>query len=212
MLPSQIPVPLINHEPPRYPVTRRSHTMQPLTLDPREWLLDLGATAPEWPLPPSLTVMGNGALVKALTSWRQHPTERLRRLLYALLQDESIKWRADELLRLPAGSGPQRKLVAALEAVRKAGYRRVSLEGMAAAACVTPFHFTRLFKAAVGAPPGQFMKRCQLLQGIDLLAGGSTTISQIAHELDMDRSYFSTQCRQHYGLSPRELRCLLTAG
>ncbi len=64
----------------------------------------------------------------------------------------------------------------------------ISIDDMAAVACVSPFHFIRMFSKRVGMPPGRYLSRMRLEHAKTLLTAGNASLSEIAL-----RSGFSSQ-------------------
>jgi AraC family transcriptional regulator len=81
----------------------------------------------------------------------------------------------------------------------------ISLEDMAGAAGLSVFHFARMFKAATGITPKQFVLRCKLERARDLLLTQDCTISEVALEVGFcDQSHLSTHFKRLYGTTPKQ--------
>jgi len=81
-----------------------------------------------------------------------------------------------------------------------------SLEELAAAVNLSPFHFARVFRRATGLPPHAWLKQRRLEQARALLKSGCTAVS-VAMQLGFaDQSHLSRQFKQVYGVSPGEYR------
>ena len=80
------------------------------------------------------------------------------------------------------------------------------LEDVAQAACFSPFHFHRIFRALMGETLASFVKRVRLERSVYLMshrAGASLT--EIALSCGFSSSSdFSRSFRAHYGVSPRQ--------
>jgi AraC-like DNA-binding protein len=79
---------------------------------------------------------------------------------------------------------------------------RVLLQHAAREACLSDFHFHRLFRATFGETPHDFLTRLRLDRARQLLASGRPVT-----EVCLDTGYeslgsFSTKFRTHFGLSP----------
>jgi len=76
---------------------------------------------------------------------------------------------------------------------------------VAAAAGLSPYHFHRIFKAVVGEPLNQFIKRLRLERALFLMSHApGRTLTQVALDCGFaSSSDFSRSFKQHYGLAPR---------
>ena len=85
----------------------------------------------------------------------------------------------------------------------------VQLNHAARAACLSPYHFHRLFREVFGETPNQFLQRKRLARARELLRTTDFTITRITLDVGFDSSTsFSTLFRRHFGCSPREFRSL----
>ncbi|MEZ6192016.1 MAG: AraC family transcriptional regulator [Phycisphaerales bacterium] len=83
----------------------------------------------------------------------------------------------------------------------------VSREDVAAAICVSPSHFSRLFKRHVGRGFRQTLIRMRADRGAELLAKTDQPIAAVARACGFaDPSYFAKVFQQHHGESPRAYR------
>jgi AraC family transcriptional regulator len=72
---------------------------------------------------------------------------------------------------------------------------------------LSPFHFARLFKAAFGTSPHQFILQRRLERCWDLLCESSLSLTQIAMATGFgDQSHLSRSFRRHFGKTPQEAR------
>lgn len=175
-------------------------------LDMQACATTLSFELPDWFYQRQIHVPATGALARALEVWWRLQPEELKPAVITLMEDEIFRWRVSEFVTLRDGNRQASKLRAAIQTLEDHPFGRPSLGQLASAACLTPFHFCRLFNANFGISPGHFIKRQQLLRGADMLAGSSSSISQIALRLDVSLPYFCSLCRQHYGMTPRALR------
>lgn len=97
-----------------------------------------------------------------------------------------------------------------------AGYRdRVSLQQAASQACLSPFHFNRLFVQAFGETPHEFVTRMRISQAKKLLLAENDSVTDICFDLGYESlGSFSTRFRSLTGLSPVAFRreCRRTFG
>ncbi|MFK3775840.1 helix-turn-helix domain-containing protein [Pseudomonas sp. NPDC089406] len=87
-----------------------------------------------------------------------------------------------------------------------------SLEDLAAAVNLSPFHFARVFRQATGLPPHAWLKQRRLARARELLRSGLPAL-EVALALGFaDQSHLSRQFKQAYGVTPGAYRqaCLLT--
>lgn len=82
----------------------------------------------------------------------------------------------------------------------------LSLEVVAAAAGLSPFHFHRVFKAAMGETLAQFVKRLRLERALHLMTHAPRrSLTDVALHCGFSSSSdFSRSFRQHFGQSPRK--------
>lgn len=81
-----------------------------------------------------------------------------------------------------------------------------SLEQLAAAVNLSPFHFVRVFRRATGLPPHAWVKQRRLEQARALLKGGCAPLG-VALQLGFaDQSHLTRQFKQAYGVGPGEYR------
>jgi AraC-like DNA-binding protein len=83
----------------------------------------------------------------------------------------------------------------------------LDLEQVASVAGLSPFHFLRLFGAALGVTPHQYLVRSRLRRAARLLAEGAHSITEIAYEVGFaDFSNFVRSFHRAAGVSPRRFR------
>lgn len=81
------------------------------------------------------------------------------------------------------------------------------LEKVASLACLSPYHFHRLFREAFGETPNQYLQRRRLATARDLLSSTERTVTEICLEVGFESmTSFSALFRRVYGCSPREFR------
>lgn len=81
-----------------------------------------------------------------------------------------------------------------------------SLEALAAAVNLSPFHFARVFRQATGLPPHAWLKQRRLARAREMLKHGLAA-SQVAFDLGFaDQSHLSRQFKQAYGVTPGAYR------
>jgi AraC-like DNA-binding protein len=81
-----------------------------------------------------------------------------------------------------------------------------SLEQLAAAVQLSPFHFARVFRRATGLPPHAWLMQQRLAQARALLQGGCAPLT-VAMQLGFaDQSHLTRQFKQAYGVAPGAYR------
>lgn len=81
-----------------------------------------------------------------------------------------------------------------------------SLEQLAAAVQLSPFHFARVFRRATGVPPYAWVKQRRIEQARALLKSGCAPVN-VAMQLGFsDQSHLTRQFKQAYGVGPGEYR------
>lgn len=89
----------------------------------------------------------------------------------------------------------------------------VDLKAAADFVGLSPFHFLRLFKAAIGVTPHQYLVACRLRHAARRLAAEDTPVSAIAFEVGFgDLSNFVRSFRRAAGVSPGRWRQLNRSG
>jgi AraC family transcriptional regulator len=82
---------------------------------------------------------------------------------------------------------------------------RLTLDALAGAACMSRFHFSRMFRASMGESPMAYVARRRLESAERLLAQGKRPICEIAVTLGFcDQSHFTRLFRHRTGLTPGE--------
>ncbi|CAN7190082.1 AraC family transcriptional regulator [Pseudomonas sp. PSB11] len=81
-----------------------------------------------------------------------------------------------------------------------------SLEELAAAVNLSPFHFARVFRRATGMPPHTWLMQQRIARARALLQGGCLPL-EVATQLGFaDQSHLSRQFKQVYGVGPGAYR------
>jgi AraC family transcriptional regulator len=80
-----------------------------------------------------------------------------------------------------------------------------TLTDLAQQACVSRFHFARLFRAGTGSSPMAYVQRRRIDRAKSMLASGERKIAHTAAALGFfDQSHFTRTFRRMTGVSPRE--------
>ena len=80
----------------------------------------------------------------------------------------------------------------------------ISLESLAGAAGLSPFHFARLFKRSTGLSPHQYVLRCRVERARGLLMRSKSSIAEVAVDVGFcDQSHLAAHFKRVYGVSPK---------
>jgi len=136
--------------------------------------------------------------------------ERLRELLAAMLTSQNALKR--EVGNLPAARASTReelcKRVHRARDYLHANLRsHITLSDAAIASCLSPFHLLRVFQAAFGQSPHQYLSECRLERAKFLLEKTTIPVTSICFECGFTSlGSFSTLFRTKCGVSPRTWR------
>ena len=84
---------------------------------------------------------------------------------------------------------------------------KLTLETLAAVACLSPFHFHRLFRAMLGEPLGQYVQRVRLETAAFQLQSSPRDVIEIALDAGYESAAaFSRAFEQRFGVSPTDCR------
>lgn len=101
----------------------------------------------------------------------------------------------------------QHRLYRAVEAIHQLYATALTLEQLAGIACLSKFHFLRLFSQAFGLSPLQYVQHLRLERAQSLLKESQLPIQQIADLVGLQNaSSLSRLLKQHTGLAPISLR------
>ncbi|MDT3719341.1 AraC family transcriptional regulator [Pseudomonas oryzihabitans] len=81
-----------------------------------------------------------------------------------------------------------------------------SLEELAQAVGLSPFHFLRVFRRATGLPPHAWLKQQRLTRAQGLLRAGWAPLEVALHLGFADQSHLGRQFKQAYGVAPGAYR------
>ena len=83
---------------------------------------------------------------------------------------------------------------------------RILLDQAAREACLSEFHFHRLFRTTFGETPHDFLTRLRLDRARQMLAS-DRTVTEVCFEIGYESlGSFSTKFRAHFGRSPAEFQ------
>ncbi|MFZ4683615.1 MAG: helix-turn-helix domain-containing protein [Terrimicrobiaceae bacterium] len=118
-----------------------------------------------------------------------------------------ILWQAAHSLTGKAGGSVHSRLDALAMEIRSAPGRSWTMAEMARKSALSLPHLNRLWRAAWGLAPRQFVIRERVLRAVMLLRESDMTIQQIAESLGYnDVFFFHRQFRRTAGVTPRAVR------
>jgi AraC-like DNA-binding protein len=83
----------------------------------------------------------------------------------------------------------------------------VPMDQLAAAACLSPFHFGRMFKRSTGLAPHEFVNLCRFARASELLASTKLPIAAVGRSVGYGNpSHFTTAFRRLAGQTPSRYR------
>ncbi|HEX8175487.1 MAG TPA: AraC family transcriptional regulator [Pyrinomonadaceae bacterium] len=136
-------------------------------------------------------------------------TAQVEQALVHLLRHHANVRRSDELELSRVGL-VDRRIRRAVEMMHAHMDRDLSVEELASAAYLSPFHFARLFKKLTGASPHAYLASLRVQQAQQLLAETDLSISELSARVGYSSpSHFSKAFRQATGLTPRAFRASL---
>lgn len=87
---------------------------------------------------------------------------------------------------------------------------KMTIPSLSAELCLTPDHFTRIFREGVGVPPVEYINRVRLHRALTLLAETSLSVSEVAERSGFfSMQYFYRIFRETLGNSPLSFRNML---
>ncbi|XEC96362.1 AraC family transcriptional regulator [Paenibacillus tarimensis] len=108
-----------------------------------------------------------------------------------------------------AGRGTHEKMFEVADYIRAGCSGKLDLTSIAGKAGYSPYHFTRIFREAIGKSPTQYLTECRILLAKNLLVSTPLAVKQIAYETGFSQcSYFISLFHQMTGMTPRQFRDL----
>lgn len=82
----------------------------------------------------------------------------------------------------------------------------LSLKELAEVACLSPFHFARMFKETTGLPPHKYVMKARLSEARYLLASSALPARLVAAQVGLTPGELSKQFRREFGVTTRDYR------
>lgn len=102
---------------------------------------------------------------------------------------------------------PDIKMKRVIDLIESRFAQEISLSDLAAAACLSQFHFTRLFRRVTGLSPHQYVTERRIQDAKTKLAEGRLPLVEVALEAGFgSQGNFNRTFRKHTGLTPGEFR------
>ncbi|WP_431286881.1 helix-turn-helix transcriptional regulator [Roseateles chitinivorans] len=96
---------------------------------------------------------------------------------------------------------------AAAHCIETRSAEALTLDDVAEAAGLSPFHLLRVFRQAIGVTPHQYLIRQRLMHALRLLRDTRRPVTDVAYDSGWaDLSNFNRAFRREFGCSPRTLR------
>ena len=87
---------------------------------------------------------------------------------------------------------------------------RVTLDEVARAVHVSPFHLARIFQQQTGVPVHRYLTQLRLRASLEMLLTGASDLTALALELGVSsHSHFTDAFRREFGKAPSEMRKIL---
>lgn len=83
----------------------------------------------------------------------------------------------------------------------------ITIEALADVACLSPFHFARIFTSAIGTPPHRYVSRLRMENAMTKIAAGKLPLIQVALDAGFSsQASFTRAFRRATGVTPGEYR------
>ena len=83
----------------------------------------------------------------------------------------------------------------------------IALEDLAREACLSSFHFSRLFHQATGSPPHRYVTERRIRVAREMLATGRSSMAEIAFDIGFgSQANFARTFRKFTGVTPSQYR------
>ena len=154
----------------------------------------------------------DGALMRSMRAAYEHrdSDDSLDASMYALANDVirtsvDVDRRAAALPAVRAATRAElaRRVGIAIECMHARFAEPLTVEEIARAACLSPFHFHRLFVAFTGETPHRYLRRLRLERARAMLRARSMPVADVAHASGFESpTSFSSAFARAFGVSP----------
>ena len=120
------------------------------------------------------------------------------------------RWSDDLVRKTAAADLPDRRLRRVLELMQQQFASALTINGLAREAGISPFHFSRTFKAKIGVTPHEHIRRLRLRHARTLLVQTDLSIFEVAVACGYAHDgHFAAAFQKAFGRSPNAFRKLL---
>jgi AraC family transcriptional regulator len=108
---------------------------------------------------------------------------------------------------IPTYTPSQTSIQQAIAYINDRLIENLSLEAIATAIGMSQYHFSRMFKQAIGLTPWQYVMQQRIELAKRLLARPQVTIAEVSHQLGFsNQAQFTNFFRKHTGVTPTQYR------
>jgi AraC family transcriptional regulator len=124
-----------------------------------------------------------------------------------LLQNYSTVAPSAALLPAARGGLDRRRLARVVDFIEDNLGRELSLDELARVACLSPYHFVRSFRSAVGRTPHRYLMDRRVARAQSLLKAGDAPLSQVADQCGFaSQAHFTSAFKRAVGTTPGAYR------
>jgi AraC-like DNA-binding protein len=129
-----------------------------------------------------------------------------------MLQPNKMSTSSVKFYRTQTGphSDIYRRLLRARRFIDQHYSKPLGLDRISAEACLSPYHFLRLFKQAFNRTPHRYLTKARIRKAKELLAAGALTVTDVCFEVGFESlGSFSALFRKHVGRAPIDYRAAM---
>jgi AraC family transcriptional regulator len=157
-----------------------------------------------------------GLLLKSWSESDTRKTEKIRELFGALLEHQMEVFEKINRLtsaKLSTRMELYRRLCQAQDYIHQNLESPLDLDTLSQVACLSKYHFIRLFKEVYEETPRQYLIKQRLDRAKNLLVGSKKTFHEICHEVGLkDSSSFGRLFKRSFGSTPQIYRQMNAVG
>lgn len=107
----------------------------------------------------------------------------------------------------PQPTGSDKRIARAIDYLETNISSRIGLAELAEAACLSPYHFSRCFRAATGESAHAYLMRRRVERARQLIASGERSLAHVAYACGFaSQAHLTTAFKRRTGLTPGEFR------